>query len=916
MATFAPIVISTGLQLLTSLFKKGTEDKQIDLRTPNVNLGKEIPSFFGKVRIETTIIAPKTPDKMYRVETNRSKGKGMASTVKKTVYGTWLSLISSNPCTINEVIINGQHISTSHSFYTNHCTFFDGTQTTAWSEIQLLYPTSIEADIAYTGLTLLGFKDVNLEKMGNVVPQQISVIATDNRLGTEPSIATVVETICNEAGIPSTAIDVSELFTTPLKGGFNVIQSGEGFRKAIEQLMQFFQFGAVWEGGKVKFKKFDRGAISPVIINPNDFLPTSDIGGNTADDGSSDRYFVREKEDTQSLPNKLNIKYFNINNNYEQDTFTVVFPEYSKENAVDIDTTLSTYPYFIEENGMALLKLNYRQNRLKYTFRTSPNYSNINPLDTVQLLNGEICQVLPKTTGNDFSIDFVGFFYSGQKNYGLTPPYEQLPTASPSLPDPTALPDIYILDIPQFENNPPATLYILASLSATLTLSFDSGDSYPNSVEHIDVSTIGDCTTSLPNVTGLDAVNTVDIILTSGDVEQITQNQFDDGQNLALLGKLNGNGFYEGKLIRFRDITLNAPNQYTISYIYQGDYNTSDFDTSSLPLKFFLLRSPTTSYYSKIERNIEDLNKPLQILPVVSEWQDLGLTPTTNVTSFNNNAYVTPPVTNINSEIDSNDNINILWDDTYANLSPYKDGSEEVSYQLEIYTDALYTNLVRTEVVGQTSYYYRIGDQTNDGVLPLPFYVKIARINAVSGLGAFVSATISSPTFVATIVGLIDADLLEGEDGTFYLDRTNHTGTQLASTISDFDEAVDDRASNLLVAGDNISLDYDDIGNTLTITGSDFPTVENNISINYTVLSTDHKKHLRVSNAVTITLPNGLADNFEVIVRRIGTDNVTIDTEVGGSLEAPGTIISEQYRTAHFYHQGSNVWIGTGYLTS
>lgn len=35
-----------------------------------------------------------------------------------------------------------------------------------------------------------------------------------------------------------------------------------------------------------------------------------------------------------------------------------------------------------------------------------------------------------------------------------------------------------------------------------------------------------------------------------------------------------------------------------------------------------------------------------------------------------------------------------------------------------------------------------------------------------------------------------NADTLDGEDGTFYLDRANHTGTQLASTISDFDTQV------------------------------------------------------------------------------------------------------------------------------
>lgn len=51
-------------------------------------------------------------------------------------------------------------------------------------------------------------------------------------------------------------------------------------------------------------------------------------------------------------------------------------------------------------------------------------------------------------------------------------------------------------------------------------------------------------------------------------------------------------------------------------------------------------------------------------------------------------------------------------------------------------------------------------------------------------------------------------------------DRTTHTGTQLASTISDLAEAVDDRVAALLVAGSGITLTYNDTANTLTVAAS------------------------------------------------------------------------------------------------
>lgn len=47
--------------------------------------------------------------------------------------------------------------------------------------------------------------------------------------------------------------------------------------------------------------------------------------------------------------------------------------------------------------------------------------------------------------------------------------------------------------------------------------------------------------------------------------------------------------------------------------------------------------------------------------------------------------------------------------------------------------------------------------------------------------------------------------------------RANHTGTQLASTISDLTEAVQDAVAATLVAGTNVTLTYNDAANTLTI---------------------------------------------------------------------------------------------------
>lgn len=50
--------------------------------------------------------------------------------------------------------------------------------------------------------------------------------------------------------------------------------------------------------------------------------------------------------------------------------------------------------------------------------------------------------------------------------------------------------------------------------------------------------------------------------------------------------------------------------------------------------------------------------------------------------------------------------------------------------------------------------------------------------------------------------------------------RANHTGTQLASTISDFAEAVDDRTAALLTAGNNVTITYNDATGQIVVDAS------------------------------------------------------------------------------------------------
>ncbi len=86
-------------------------------------------------------------------------------------------------------------------------------------------------------------------------------------------------------------------------------------------------------------------------------------------------------------------------------------------------------------------------------------------------------------------------------------------------------------------------------------------------------------------------------------------------------------------------------------------------------------------------------------------------------------------------------------------------------------------------------------------------HAALTQAHGISSFGATLVAAADAPA-ARVVMGISDA---------FLLDRANHTGTQVAATISDFSEAVDDRVATMLVAGANVTLVYNDAANTLTI---------------------------------------------------------------------------------------------------
>ena len=97
---------------------------------------------------------------------------------------------------------------------------------------------------------------------------------------------------------------------------------------------------------------------------------------------------------------------------------------------------------------------------------------------------------------------------------------------------------------------------------------------------------------------------------------------------------------------------------------------------------------------------------------------------------------------------------------------------------------------------------------------------KLAQVpaNALIGnnTGSAATASYLTAAQVRTLINVASGATANATDAALR-DRSTHSGTQLAATVSDFSEAVDDRVAALLVAGSNVTITYNDAANTLTL---------------------------------------------------------------------------------------------------
>lgn len=149
------------------------------------------------------------------------------------------------------------------------------------------------------------------------------------------------------------------------------------------------------------------------------------------------------------------------------------------------------------------------------------------------------------------------------------------------------------------------------------------------------------------------------------------------------------------------------------------------------------------------------------------------------------------------------------------------------------------------------------GGGTNGTTVTVDGGADLGRANFAdtSTIDPSVSGTNVSMNVVADSIGLSQ---IAAAAESHFLDRANHTGTQTASTISDFSQESWVVLTNALVAGSNISFGYDTSSNKLTVTAT-IAGSSNSLSVNGTTIVSPN-----LTNLANATVWNVSGSNITV----------------------------------------------------
>ena len=381
--------------------------------------------------------------------------------------------------------------------------------------------------------------------------------------GNAVPLSTIVADICDEAGLDSSFVNVTDLAGTMVRGYIRNAQMTA--RAALEPLASGFFFDAVESADKIVFKH--RGGASVATIAYDDL-------GASSESSQADRVVTTITQDNE-LPIELNMQYADPARDFQlgSQRSRRQIPKSQK-----IDTVQMPISWSGTEAKQAVEKLHYTawDDRTTYAFSLPAKYLRLEPADVVMLpVNGVLKRVmLTKTIFDDV------LKCEAKSDYAANYVSESIAADNPAGPQQISVPGttiMQILDIPILQDSDNDAGFYVAAMGtgsgwsgaviykSSDNVSFDEADSV--TVE----STMGSAMSLLPAgpTTIWDDGSTVAVRLIEGELTSTTDLGAMAGVNTIAIG---APGRWE--IVSFRTATLNPDGTYTLSRLLRGRLGT------------------------------------------------------------------------------------------------------------------------------------------------------------------------------------------------------------------------------------------------------------------------------------------------------------------------------------------------------
>ena len=370
------------------------------------------------------------------------------------------------------------------------------------------------------------------------------------------NLGQIVADLLKKVGYDTTMYDVTRL--TDIASGF-IINSRQTVRASMEQLASCYFFDCVESDGLLKFIK--RGKVSSISIDFTELVAPSD---------AIDTLAITRTQELE-LPRQVDVIYLNRTADFQAGTQS---SQRQTVNAVDYITV--NLPIVLSDQEAKVVAdvtlYNAWVGRVSYSFMVPPKYALVEPTDVITITKDGAAYLMRVTTTKLVrnGMQEITAVAEDVSSYDF---YNPAGTATPNITPPVSVSAsrLELLDMPAFPTDGATDAYLRygvvglgdAWTGSAVYRSDDGGPNYGLMQTLTAQATIGATLTVLPvgTIYTWDYFSTVDVLLTFGQLQSVTDIAVLNGANACLIGD---------EVIQFQTATLLADNKYRLSGLLRG----------------------------------------------------------------------------------------------------------------------------------------------------------------------------------------------------------------------------------------------------------------------------------------------------------------------------------------------------------